>query len=141
MNTKTVIIDIGCNDMPITPKSTNHRCSYGFTDEPIPTYTQAMADNGESPSVGMMVIDRRNKCEYEILLTADTSGHYVMKGGDGSYHCELLKYLKPIDTRTDKEKAFDEHFEKSGCDYKYQSILRNAFEAGISFQPLTVEVK
>ena len=71
-------------------------------------FTQEMSDNGELPSVGMVVVDKRNNCEYEVLLAADSNGYYVMIGGDGSYYCKLLKYLKPIDTRTDKEKAIDE---------------------------------
>jgi len=60
-----------------------------------PVYTQEMADNGMLPSVGMVVLDKRNNNEYEILLPADNNGYYVMIGGDGGYHCELLKYLKP----------------------------------------------
>jgi len=27
MNTKTIIVDIGCNEPPIAPKSVNHRCT------------------------------------------------------------------------------------------------------------------
>jgi hypothetical protein len=73
-----------------------------------PVYTQEMADNGVLPSVGMMAVDKRNNCEYEILLPADINGYYVLTGGDGGYHCAPLKYLAPIDQRTDKEKAIDD---------------------------------
>jgi hypothetical protein len=79
-----------------------------------PVFTQAMADNGELPQVG-------SKCDFETtFFTAATSN----KGT-----CEILAYhggkvwiniidfdcvinlnvidFKPIDTRTDKEKAID----------------------------------
>jgi len=52
---------------------------------------------------------------------------------DGEYCIVCQSGMHPIDTRTNKEKAFDEHFDKSGCDYKYQSILRNAFDAGVKW--------
>ena len=153
------------------PFNTENECTFDFNEvtliatrpKPSPVFTKAMSDAGALPQVGMMVIDKRNNCEYEILLTADTNGYYVMQGYDGSYHCELLKYLKPIDTRTDKEKADDKMREslEDGKAYQFDYQLKGVrvgvynkregkfilSESSIytvyctNIQPLTVEVK
>ena len=74
-----------------------------------PVFTQSMADNGELPQVGMECM-LSNGVTYEkatILFVSDK--HVVYLNDDG----EWCKYrsdidVKPIDTRTDKEKAIDE---------------------------------
>ena len=110
--------------------------------QPALTYTQAMADDGELPSVGM---------EYEhgiVLVGADKEGMYVISEHGISIIAELSA-IKPIDTRTDKEKLIEE----------FQSALHDAFGTHTAddwssiediasdlfdsflIQPLTVEVK
>ena len=64
-------------------------------------------DGKEELKVGMLVIDKRNKCEYEVVLPADKNGYYILIDGNG-YHCEPLKYLAHIDHRTPREKAIDD---------------------------------
>jgi len=80
-----------------------------------PVFTQAMADNGELPQVGI-------ECNFETtFFTTVTSNRGVCK--PIAYHADKVwldmfdsEYVininviefKPIDTRTDKEKAIDE---------------------------------
>jgi hypothetical protein len=79
-----------------------------------PVFTQAMADNGELPQVGMecMVVDSSlmnhdyEKCVilfvgiYKVVYTSESCVERF------SNLDEVI--FKPIDTRTDKEKAADE---------------------------------
>jgi len=122
-----------------------------------PVFTQKMCDEGVLPSVGMMVLDKRNNNEYKVLQPADINGYYVLLGGDGGYHCELLKYLIPIDTRTDADKAvedLDKIITDAYQDATDSYISNSRFHAeavrlldeikggnihGITFKPLTVE--
>ena len=69
--------------------------------ETKPAYTKAMFDNGVMPLVGM---------EYEhgvVLVGADKEGMYVISEHGISIIAELSA-IKPIDTRTDKERAVDD---------------------------------
>ncbi len=73
-----------------------------------PVFTQAMADNGESPVVGMKVKHRSvNKL---VMLPADAKSKYVLKSINDMYSLALLHDIKPIDTRTSKEKAIDDMY-------------------------------
>ncbi|AXQ65841.1 MAG: hypothetical protein [Caudoviricetes sp.] len=92
-------------------------------------FTQAMADNGELPPVGSFVLlnmDRtgypedlnldehcvvdcwERNSELEVIAHTDILGTIlpVIKFGD-QVSTILLKYIKPFDTRTEKQKAVD----------------------------------
>ena len=126
----------------------------GFLEQepqPTPIFTQEMVDNGVLPSVGMeCLINFPDIDNAWYKYTIDFMGKHTFIAS-----CEDVSerfghvddvYFKPLDTRTDKEKAIDEYIESQhhGLDSLSQSIktiMKNAFEAGVSFQPLTVEVK
>ena len=76
-------------------------------------YTQAMADNGELPSVGMKCLINFPDVDnawYEYII--DFIGNYTLiascKGDVERFSHINDVHLKPIDTRTTKEKALDE---------------------------------
>ena len=90
--------------------------------QPKPVFTQAMADNGELPQVGMEFLIK-NKNATESWAQPDFHPAKMKAIGDELFiieslpECNGLKesvgtindYLfKPIDTRTDKEKAVDD---------------------------------
>lgn len=83
--------------------------------EPVqvkPVYTQAMADAGELPSVGMKVVARYNHdsksvthCGYVLYVS---EYRLILDINGSEWHGLLGDYvIEPIDTRTDKEKADD----------------------------------
>ena len=88
-----------------------------LTPKPVqPVFTRSMADNGELPVVGMDCMIH-HECAakdswvkvYIVAVTED----YIISKSNGSafeqhYHIKSLSF-KPIDTRTDKEKAIDDH--------------------------------
>ena len=121
-------------------------------------YTKEMADNGELPLIGSKVQFVGNDdylVEFSIVdgdeiecicHTTDFEGESigVYRHKDGYSVSILTQLVKPIDTRTDKEKAIDKYIESQhhGLESLSQSIktiMKNAFEAGVSFQPLTVK--
>ena len=87
-----------------------------------PVFTQAMSDNGELPPIGskcLVIGEKEIDDEYhecEIIAHRNVSGDvfvavFMIKNYNGKpyyyTHCSH-QYFKPIDTRTDKEKAIDE---------------------------------
>lgn len=72
-----------------------------------PVYTQAMSNKGEAIPVGSTVVHSLNGEKCEVILPADRGGYYVLIS-NGGYLCETRRNLKPIDTRTPKEKLFDQ---------------------------------
>ena len=119
-------------------------------NKPTPIFTQEMADNAVLPSVGMECLMDGTEIIYVVVLPADNEGDLILtpKDEDGNYwQHSNVKNIKPLTPpKTDKEKAIDEYIESQhhGLDSLSQSIktiMKNAFEAGVSFQPLTVEVK
>ena len=68
----------------------------------VKPFTQEMSDNGELPSVGMLAMV--DGCKRTILLAADSEGDYVTMNDRGAYDFDGIHKIKPIDTRTDKEK-------------------------------------
>jgi len=70
-----------------------------------PVYTQAMADDGVMPSVGMEVMHLSVK--KVVMLLADSNSKYVLKSVNDFYSLALRHDIKPLDTRTDTEKAID----------------------------------
>ena len=88
-----------------------------------PVFTQAMADNGEPPVVGMKV--KHLSVDKLVMLPADANSKYVLKSVDDMYSLALLHDIKPIDTRTNKAKAFDdkvEHLTNEGI-VTYDNIM------------------
>jgi len=93
----------------------DYKFNYHLPPQAQPVFTQAMADNGELPLVGM-------ECNFETaFFTTATSNRGVCK--PIAYHAGKVwldmfdsEYVininviefKPIDTRTDKERAIDE---------------------------------
>ena len=82
--------------------------------ETKPIYTQAMFDAGELPLVGMncMVLNScRAHPKYELCTLNYKSPTFCVYSYDGDdERCDSVANLKfkPIDTRTDSEKAIDE---------------------------------
>lgn len=72
-----------------------------------PTYTQEMADNGELPQVGMLCEFKHGGYDTEGTVTAITKEYIVLTECTGKERIRKLSEspIKPIDTRTDKEKA------------------------------------
>lgn len=87
-------------------------CSFHVAERPQPkpekpVYTQAMADNGELPSVGMECLFKGKL--YEILVLNDFQACVKdVKSVDGYMSTVCLPDIKPIDARTSKEKLFDQ---------------------------------
>ena len=90
-----------------------------------PVFTQAMADNGELPQVGMECQTSTGK----VIVKYAGKNVFVTECGDG-FESTLSKKgalhsLKPIDTRTDKEKAIDD-------------ILNGGYSAGTTRELLSI---
>jgi len=72
-----------------------------------------MADNGELPSVGMECVFKHTSwSDYvKAIVLAVTDEYLILKEVDSSheqhYHLKDIS-LKPIDTRTDEEKAIED---------------------------------
>ncbi len=108
-----------------TYKEVFHKSSMSFTNCIVsndkPVFTQAMADNGELPGKGV-------KCQGYVLAETKAQGqpcnkwiegYFIQKAqgpnggmcflfesaGGHSYILNAESHIKPIDTRTDKEKA------------------------------------
>lgn len=118
-----------------------------YTPRPTPVYTQEMADNGELPCTGSL-------CQGYILADTVTQGVPLNQWIDGVYlkaatsanggRCFLFKgdnntdyvinaasYIRPIDTRTDEQKAIDDVNNillENEADYT--SVIVEAIKAG-----------
>jgi len=68
-------------------------------------YTKEMVDAGVMPSVGMEVMHLAVK--KVVMLPADLNSKYVLNSVNDFYSLALIHDIKPLDTRTDKEKALD----------------------------------
>jgi len=139
----------------------DYKFDYHLSPEPIPAYTQAMADNGELPSVGMEIIARYMHdsktvthkgivlfiSDCRVIMGNDTGDHHFLLG---DYRCEPL--TPPIELIDGKAYQFELCF----GDYRvgYYCSVRNSFFDGLlkshkicgkaeatNIQPLTVEVK
>tara|TARA_R110002033_G_scaffold45448_2_gene89016 strand:- start:1618 stop:2265 length:648 start_codon:yes stop_codon:yes gene_type:complete len=111
-------------------------------------YTQEMADNGELPSVGMTCMYGDINTDNYILVEVMYISEWVIvikQVSDGyGKDVEIAKHtdnanLKPIDTRTKKEKAIDEYIQSQhhGLESLSQSIktiMKSAFEAGTEWK-------
>lgn len=88
----------------IDDKGVKHELSTGFIldyfkpkAEANPVYTQAMADNGELPIVGMEVTYGDHKTPFTVILKADIDDLYILspKGLD-AWHSGYIEDIKPI---------------------------------------------
>lgn len=86
--------------------------------EAKPVYTQEMADNGVLPSVGMECLifnGELHNPEYEKAEIDFIGVHVAVYSSEScterTCNLELIKF-KPIDQRTDKEKAIDEAYKE-----------------------------
>jgi len=80
-------------------------------DNSKPVYTKEMADNGVIPSVGMECLIMYSSSNYKGTITymGKGVGAYHSKDNDKEYTFAFNSVkFKPIDTRTDKEKAIDD---------------------------------
>jgi hypothetical protein len=100
------------------------------TDEQQSVFTQAMADNGELPKAGMLCLINFPDIDnawYEY--TIDFIGKHMVVAtckevAERTGHIDNV-YFKPIDTRTNKEKAIDEIREEY---HAYTGEVTGAFE-------------
>lgn len=83
---------------------------FGAVPDVKPIFTQSMSDNGEFPQVGMEVEVDGTGVVYVIVLPKDSEGDFILtpKNGDKYWQRSNVQFIKPIDTRTDKEKAVDD---------------------------------
>ncbi|QDP67552.1 MAG: hypothetical protein Unbinned5350contig1004_59 [Prokaryotic dsDNA virus sp.] len=110
------------SDVPLTyfSKYNNHYEWYAFIRQPKevdneaqPVFTQAMADAGELPQVGMECMILNTNCSRPkyikglIKYIGDLMIYAYVDSGERCDNVKTLKF-KPIDTRTDKEKAIEE---------------------------------
>ena len=83
-----------------------------LTEKPSPVFTQEMSDNGELPQVGMVVMVK-NKCDAHPKLKRAAIKYMgdlvVYNYMDCPERCDknINLVFRPIDTRTDKQKAID----------------------------------
>jgi len=106
-------------------------CSGNFSKGNIakPVYTQAMQEVGILPSVGMECYIDGTLVIYVVVLTGDSEGDFILtpKEGDKYWQRSNVKYIKPIDTRTDTEKCASD-LDKLG--YNCNISLINSIKAG-----------
>lgn len=77
-----------------------------------PVFTQAMADAGEFPPVGSDFSPLHNGKDIHTCLGFTSEGKVIGEPiGAGLIALFFISEIKPIDTKTDKEKAIDQMFE------------------------------
>jgi len=76
-----------------------------------PLYTTKMKEAGEMPSVGMIINPTiRGLCEIEHIYNSCGETYYLYRSKKDIVYCDVIEsgWIRPIDTRTDKEKAVTE---------------------------------
>lgn len=98
----------------LTDESTEHFLFGDFDvleERPVkPVFTQAMADNGELPPVGSEFM-HKGVLAVALSTSAEHDGVVTFTTDNGcSVECcwNNDAWVKPVDTKTDKEKLFDE---------------------------------
>jgi hypothetical protein len=135
----------------------DYKFDYHLSPEPTLTYTQAMADNGVLPSVGMecLYLDSTTNNYIKCLVMYISEWAIVLKQAGEGYgkDVELAKHIndvtiKPLTPpKTDDEKFMDALVEYNLCtddsDWKEHLLgfIKSGELHGVSFQPLTVEAK
>ena len=140
------IATVGCNDMMILKGAWVHVAvvqnevdKLTPRPKPQPIFTKAMQEAGELPSVGMECLIMYSSSNYKGTITymGDGVGVYRSKDNNKEYTFALVSVkFRSLDTRTDKEKAFDEYWEtvptwSSPEDYK--SDMCKSFNAGVKW--------
>ena len=156
--------------------TTNNRCSYNFTNELVndieaggysnkrlleiqtamskpATYTQAMADNGELPSIGMECLLKNSGAWDFAIVTVRTKQYIIFTLKDGREEVRDVNYydIKPLTPPITLIDGKAYQFELSGVDtlgfysacYDAFIVHHSKYNVGdcINIQPLTVEVK
>jgi len=137
----------------------DYKFDYHLSPEPTPAYTQAMADNGVLPSVGIECLIDGTGVVYIVVLPADNEGDLILtpKNEGGNYwQRSNVKYIKPLTPPITLIDGKAYQFELCFGDYRvgYYCSVRNSFFDGLlkshkicgkaeatNIQPLTVEVK
>ena len=131
-------------------------CGHELLSELVPpqpalTYTQTMADNGELPSVGMMVEAYKDRA-VEVMLPFDSTRFTVGKCKDGEYALYSIGELKPLTPPIELIDGKAYQFEARGKSLQgvydrgektlniHQGYYFDLISA-TNIQPLTVEVK
>ena len=101
-----------------------------------PVYTQAMCDAGTLPSVGMECCYSSSSMVIwnECTVIAYYDG-FVWTSDNGIRSLANTKF-KPIDTRTDEEKAFDNYWSNlKDCNdvVEFKEALKLSFVAGLNY--------
>lgn len=100
--------------------------------EAKPTYTQAMVDAGELPSVGMLV--NHQGVDKIIMLPMDANNVFTLKSVKlGLYSFGVLDNLVAIDTRTDEEKAADDFVENRQYTAIDDELVKAIYLAGTNW--------
>jgi len=139
----------------------DYKFDYHLSPEPILTYTQAMADNGELPSVGMECLIFNANCAHPkyikglIKYVGDLVIYAYVENGERCDNVKTLKF-KPLTPPIELIDGKAYQFELCFGDYRvgYYCSVRNSFFDGLlkshkicgkaeasNIQPLTVEVK
>ena len=127
--------------LDVNPVNHGHYLNYVYADKsplekdsivkkPL-VYTQEMADNGELPSVGSEFLHKGSVAT--TLSTSNEHGGVVTFTVDNGCSIDCCwnndAWVKPIDTRTKKEKAIDEiESELSKIAYSTRSALELAYD-------------
>jgi hypothetical protein len=112
--------------------------------QPKPVYTQAMCDAGELPNIGMecMVYLEEEKAEVKGWFRGVVCGKFGLlpvirlddlDGTEGYFDVFSIENIKPVDTRSNEEKAFDDllvHCERSSTHDGVINNILNAIKAG-----------
>lgn len=93
------------NQLSIPTETPEEKEAFDAMSEHKPVFTQEMVDLGQAPLIGMMV--KFPTGEGEIALGADNDGVCIVIDG-GIYKRVAFNAIKPIDTRTPKQKAIDD---------------------------------
>tara|TARA_R110002153_G_scaffold181493_1_gene334791 strand:+ start:7187 stop:7822 length:636 start_codon:yes stop_codon:yes gene_type:complete len=120
--------------LDVNPVNHGHYLNYVDADKALLknenntlVYTQEMADDGELPSVGMNCA--WNAHTTNVIITFVGEEMFCGENDTGKEVAGYISDLKPIDTRTKKEKAIDEIKElcfESG--WSTQSALESAYD-------------
>ena len=91
-------------------------------------YTQAMRDEGEPPLAGMECEIRNGSITHRGIIKYISNSHVIAELTSPNYeqhfYAKGLKF-RPIDTRTDKEKAIDSVYRS---DLSVKENLKNAYD-------------
>jgi len=99
--------------------------NYGKSIEEVKlVYTKAMQDDGELPSVGMQIHHTiRGLCIIEYIYDSCGETHYMYRSIEDKVYNSTMesRWITPIDTRTDKEKAIDELLKEHREEFPFDS--------------------